>query len=147
MKSLLVINGPNLNLLGSRENEIYGEKSLEDIHRALAELCQGANIELQFVQSNSEGEIIERIHEARGKADCIIINPGGYTHSSVSIRDALAAVRIPVVEVHLSNIYAREEFRHKSLVAPIARGQISGFGYYSYILAFHAAEAILEGRI
>jgi 3-dehydroquinate dehydratase-2 len=147
MKTLLVINGPNLNLLGVREQEIYGEKSLEDIQGELTKRCRGAKIRLEFFQSNSEGEIINTIHSARGKCDCIIINPGGYTHTSVSIRDALAAAEIPVIEVHLSNVYAREEFRQKSFIAPIARGQISGFGWYSYILAFDAAQAILKRMI
>lgn len=146
MRTLLVINGPNLNLLGKREKKIYGGGTLEDIRRELERLCRSAKIRLEFFQSNSEGEIINKIQKARGKAGCIIINPGGYTHTSVSIRDALAAVEIPVIEVHLSNIYAREEFRHKSLIAPIARGQICGFGSYSYILAFNAAKAILEEK-
>jgi 3-dehydroquinate dehydratase-2 len=147
MNTIYVINGPNLNLLGKREKSIYGEKTLEDIHKEIQQLSSAAEIKLDFFQSNSEGEIINKIHEANSKANCIIINPAGYTHTSVAIRDALAAASIPVIEVHLSNIYAREEFRHTSLTAPVARGQISGFGNHSYVLAFHAARAILEKKI
>jgi 3-dehydroquinate dehydratase-2 len=147
MATIYVINGPNLNLLGKREKAVYGVKTLEDIRKEMQQLSSAAGIKLEFFQSNAEGEIINKIHEANSKADCIIINPAGYTHTSVAIRDALAAADVPVIEVHLSNIYAREEFRHTSLTAPVARGQISGFGNYSYVLAFYAARAILENKI
>ena len=141
---VLVINGPNLNMLGSRDRDNYGTLSLQDIEIQIKKEFPKDTFE--FFQSNLEGEIIEQIQKASGYFDGIIINPGGYTHTSVSIRDALAAVEVPVIEVHLSNIYAREEFRHKSLIAPIARGQICGFGSRSYILAFNAAKAILEEK-
>jgi 3-dehydroquinate dehydratase-2 len=139
VKRLLVINGPNLNLLGQREKDIYGNETLEDIGRKMDAEAQRINMEMKFIQSNHEGEIIDSIHDARGKFDVIIINPGAYTHYSIAIRDAIKAVKIPVIEVHISNIYSREEFRSKSVIAPVCTGQISGFGWKSYLLAMNAA--------
>jgi len=138
MKRVLVINGPNLNLLGSREKSIYGEKTLADIENMLKEEADNLGIEIGFFQSNHEGYIIDKIHDARGKFDYIIINPGAYTHYSIAIRDALKAVEIPTIEVHLSNIYSREEFREKSVIAPVCVGQISGLGSTGYLLALKA---------
>lgn len=138
MAQILVIHGPNLNLLGRREPEIYGTSSLEEINRQLEELGKRYSVELDFFQSNHEGEIIDRIHAAFGVAQGILINPGAFTHYSIAIRDALSAVEIPAVEVHLSNIHAREEFRKHSVVAPVAVGQISGFGTHSYVLGLLA---------
>ncbi|GAX90896.1 type II 3-dehydroquinate dehydratase [Effusibacillus lacus] len=138
MVRILVIHGPNLNLLGKREPEIYGTTTLADINRQLSELAKQYSVELDFIQSNHEGEIIDRIHTARESADGILINPGAYTHYSIAIRDALSAVSIPAVEVHLSNIHAREEFRKQSVVAPVVIGQISGFGEHSYALGLLA---------
>ena len=132
---ILVINGPNLNLLGKREPGIYGAKSLEEINRILEAQAAGNGAQLEFFQSNAEGAIVDAIQEAAGRVAGIIINPAAYTHTSIAIRDALAAVAIPTVEVHLSNVYSREEFRHKSLIAPVAIGQIAGFGPTGYELA------------
>ena len=134
---ILIINGPNLNLLGIRETEFYGKKSLDEINEMLKKHAQSNNIELDFYQSNSEGELVDYIHKNRD-ADGIVINPGAYTHTSIAIRDAITSVSIPAVEVHLSNIHAREEFRAKSYIAPVCIGQVSGFGYYSYIAGLQA---------
>lgn len=141
-KKILVINGPNLNLLGSREKSIYGNETLEDIARKMVAEAETLNMEVDFVQSNYEGEIIDKIHFSRGRYDVIIINPGAYTHYSIAIRDAIKAVEIPTIEVHLSNIHAREEFRSKSVIAPVCAGQISGFGGNSYLVALKAAELL-----
>ena len=135
---ILIIHGPNLNLLGTREPEIYGTTTLEDIDEELSALAVKADSEVECFQSNHEGMLIDRIQEARAWADAIIINPGGLTHSSVSLRDALAACEMPVVEVHISNVFAREEFRHTSLVSGIALGIISGLGTRGYQLALQA---------
>lgn len=142
MKKILVINGPNLNLLGSREKDVYGNETLGDIASKMIAEAGKLNVEMDFIQSNSEGEIIDKIHTSKGAYDVLIINPGAYTHYSIAIRDAVKAVEIPVIEVHLSNIYAREEFRSKSVIAPVCVGQISGFGSSSYMLALHAATMI-----
>ena len=142
MKKVLVINGPNLNLLGVREKGVYGSETLVDIAMKVNEEAGKLGLETDFVQSNHEGEIIDKIHDARGKYDVIIINPGAYTHYSIAIRDAIKSVEIPAIEVHLSNIHAREEFRSKSVIAPVCAGQISGFGGNSYIAALHAAALI-----
>lgn len=142
MRKVLIINGPNLNLLGVREKDVYGSETLQDIARRVNEEAGKLNIEIDFVQSNHEGEIIDKIHDARGSYDVIIINPGAYTHYSIAIRDAIKAVDIPAIEVHLSNIHSREEFRSKSVIAPVCVGQISGFGGDSYLVALHAASMI-----
>ena len=142
MRKVLIINGPNLNLLGVREKDVYGSETLQDIARRVNEEAGKLNIEIDFVQSNHEGEIIDKIHDARGSYDVIIINPGAYTHYSIAIRDAIKAVDIPAIEVHLSNIHSREEFRSKSVIAPVCVGQISGFGGDSYLVALHPASMI-----
>lgn len=139
---LLVIHGPNLNLLGERETGVYGNQTLPQINHRLEAIADDLGIQLETFQSNHEGEIIDRIQGARQRFDSVIINPGGYTHSSVAIRDAIAAVEIPIIEVHLSNIFAREPFRHTSLMAPVCAGSISGFGVLSYELAIHAAHRL-----
>jgi 3-dehydroquinate dehydratase-2 len=138
-KKILVIHGPNLSLLGEREVSVYGKVTLAEIDQALVEGARAAGHELVAVQLDGEGEIVEKIGKARKDFQALIINPGAYTHYSVAIRDAIAAAGIPTIEVHLSNIYAREEFRHKSMVAPVVVGQISGFGPDSYLLALQAA--------
>jgi 3-dehydroquinate dehydratase-2 len=131
---LLIIHGPNINLLGKREPETYGSLTMDEINSKLDKIASENKIELEFFQSNIEGEIVNRI-QASDDFDGIIINPAAYTHTSVAIRDALAAIKIPIIEVHISNIYKREEFRHKSLTAAVCKGQISGFGAQSYELA------------
>ncbi|HVA81178.1 MAG TPA: type II 3-dehydroquinate dehydratase [Candidatus Binataceae bacterium] len=142
----LVIHGPNLNLLGTREPEIYGTVTLKDIDRELKRLGAELGIAVTTYQSNGEGAIVDRIQQARGRADVILINPGAYTHTSVAIRDALVAVDLPVVEVHLSNVYRRERFRHRSMIADIAAGRIMGFGAASYYLALRAARELTLPR-
>ncbi len=132
---IVVIQGPNLNMLGMREQNIYGPMKLDDIHSQMQGFAEQNNVEIEFFQSNLEGEIVDRLQECLGEADGIIINPAAYTHTSIAIRDAIAAIQIPTVEVHLSNIYQREEFRKTSLTAPVCAGQISGFGPFSYHLA------------
>ncbi|MFN0067028.1 MAG: type II 3-dehydroquinate dehydratase [Limisphaerales bacterium] len=136
---VLVLNGPNLNLLGTREPSVYGRETLSDIHIGLQKQAKEAGAELDFRQSNVEGELVTWIQSAKGVADAIILNAAAYTHTSVAIRDAIAATGVPTIEVHLSNIHAREEFRHVSLIAPVCRGVIAGFGSLSYSLAFRAA--------
>ena len=138
MTAILILHGPNLNLLGHREPAIYGSLSLAEIDQKLVILGRELELEIRSLQSNHEGALIDAIHEARGWAAGIIFNPGGYTHTSVALRDAIAAISLPVVEVHLSNIYAREEFRKHSLIAPVCLGTIAGFGWYSYALALYA---------
>ncbi|MEW6097074.1 MAG: type II 3-dehydroquinate dehydratase [bacterium] len=142
MDKILVIHGPNLNLLGKREPEVYGNITLDEINQELEKLAKELLVELKIIQSNHEGEIIDEIQKT--DADVIIINPGAFTHTSIAIRDAIAARDIPTIEVHLSNIYKREEFRHKSLIAPVCVGQISGFGMESYILAVEAAIELVK---
>jgi 3-dehydroquinate dehydratase-2 len=140
MKKILVIHGPNLNLLGEREKDIYGKITLNEINNQLAALAKQHSVELKILQSNHEGDIVDAIGKVKAEGiSAILINPAAYTHTSVAIRDAVLAVCIPTVEVHLSNIYAREDFRHKSLIAPVSHGQISGFGVESYLLGLQAA--------
>ena len=136
--TVLVVNGPNLNLLGTREPQVYGHESLADINRQLEQLASQHNIAMQFVQSNSEGALIDAIHAAKDRCDYLIINPAAYSHTSIALRDAILAVDIPCYEVHLSNIYQRESFRHHSYIADIANGTLSGFGSYGYTLALFA---------
>ncbi|QNU65532.1 type II 3-dehydroquinate dehydratase [Ruminiclostridium herbifermentans] len=139
MKKVLVINGPNLNLLGVREKSVYGSETLLDIAKAVNDESLKLGLDTDFIQSNIEGEIIEKLHSARGVYDVVIINAAAYTHYSIAIRDAIKAIEIPAIEIHLSNIHSREEFRHTSVIAPVCVGQICGFGKMSYILALHAA--------
>jgi 3-dehydroquinate dehydratase-2 len=143
---ILVIHGPNLNLLGRREPEVYGRVTLEEINRELEELALQAGAEVEFFQSNHEGAIIDRLHQACGKVDAAVLNPGALGHYSYALRDAIAAVDYPVVEVHLSNIYSREEFRRHTVIAPVVKGQISGFGPLSYRLGFLAALELARGK-
>jgi 3-dehydroquinate dehydratase-2 len=147
MAEILVINGPNLHLLGEREPDVYGHVTLDDINKSMIALAKDLGITLEFLQSNHEGEIVDAIGAARKKYRALIINPAAYTHTSVAIRDAIAASGLPALEVHLSNIYGREEFRQKSLVAPVCKGQIAGFGIESYLLALRAALHYIKGTI
>lgn len=143
-KKILVIHGPNLNLLGQREKDIYGKTTLAEINTQLETFAKSKGVDLQILQSNHEGDIVDAIGKAKtGGIGAIVINPAAYTHTSVAIRDAILAVELPTIEVHLSNIYKREEFRHKSLVAPVSYGQISGFGVDSYLLGLQAAISLL----
>ena len=143
MKKILLIHGPNLNLLGEREPGIYGRDTMASINAEVVNKCQQNGMDCVVFQSNSEGEIIDRIHAARGDCDAIILNAGAYTHYSIAIRDAIAAVRLPCVEVHMSNVHAREEFRHKSVIGPVCAGVIAGFGKNSYLLAVDAVRGLL----
>jgi 3-dehydroquinate dehydratase-2 len=136
---LLFLNGPNLNLLGTREPEKYGTMTLAEIERRVRVRATALGAEIEFRQSNLEGELVGWIQEARGKFDAIVLNAAAYTHTSIALRDAIVAVQVPTIEIHLSNIHAREEFRHRSLIAPVCRGQISGFGANSYLLGLEAA--------
>lgn len=146
MFKVLLIHGPNLNLLGKREPQIYGGSSLDEINARMMSLAEGNKAELRTIQSNSEGGLIDAIHDAANWADGIIINPGAYAHYSYAIRDALAAVNLPAVEVHISNIYAREEFRQKSVIAPVVIGCITGLGWRSYTCGLESLLGILEDR-
>ena len=146
MKKILVIHGPNLNLLGKREVDIYGKVTIEAINKELQKIAKTKKCALTILQSNYEGEIVDVIGKSKGKYDAILINPAAYTHTSVAIRDAISAVKVPTVEVHLSNIYAREEFRHTSLISAVAKGQICGFGSMSYVLGLEAAISLVSKK-
>jgi 3-dehydroquinate dehydratase-2 len=143
--TIFVLNGPNLNLLGSREPRIYGNQSLDDIKSAMLERAKAAGVKVEFRQSNHEGELVDWIQEAMAKASAVIVNAGAYSHTSIAIRDAISALAIPVVEVHLSNIHAREHFRRQSYISQVARGSIVGFGPLSYLLALDAAAQLCKG--
>jgi 3-dehydroquinate dehydratase-2 len=143
---VLFLNGPNLNLLGQREPEVYGRATLADIEARVRERAKKLKVEIDFRQSNQEGELVSWIQEAKGKFDVIVINAAAYTHTSIALRDAIAAVGVPTIEIHLSNVHAREEFRHKSLIAPVCRGLICGFGQKSYILALEASVDVKENK-
>lgn len=145
MKSILVLHGPNLNLLGTREPEIYGRDTLDDINEMLRKRATEAGIrEIDFLQSNYEGELVEAIQKARGKYGFILLNPGAFTHYSIAIRDAISAIDVPVIELHLSNVHNREEFRHHSVLSPVVMGQVVGFGVDSYLGALDIAIRKLE---
>ncbi len=141
---ILILHGPNLNLLGEREKDVYGKLTLDEINAQLKAEAKVLGVEIDFFQSNSEGDLVDRIHEARKTFDGIVMNPAAFTHTSIALRDAVAALSIPVVEVHLSNIYQREEFRHHSMIAPVAKGQVSGFGAHSYLLGLRALVSVLQ---
>ncbi len=140
----LILHGPNLNLLGTREPEVYGKTTFDDLNRRLKEFARDLGMEIRIIQSNSEGQLIDAIHDAMTWADGIVINPGAYTHYSYAIRDALAAVRLPAIEVHVSNVHAREEWRRHSVVAPVCVGQIIGLGPRGYRIALEAIKEIVE---
>lgn len=142
MKQILVLHGPNLNLLGTREPEMYGRLTLAEINEKLAALGEQLGAEIRPLQANSEGALIDALHEARAWADGVIFNPGGYTHTSVALRDAVAAIGLPVIEVHLSNVHARESFRRHSYIAPVCVGSITGFGWRSYAVALRLLAGI-----
>lgn len=138
MAGILILHGPNLNLIGQREPEVYGRIALDEINQRLFERGEELGLEVRAFQANGEGALIDALQEAQHWASGVIFNPAGYTHTSVALRDAVAGITIPVIEVHLSNVYAREDFRHKSLISPVSTGKISGFGWRSYMLALQA---------
>src|SRR5215211_2408166 len=135
---ILILHGPNLNLLGTREPDVYGSMTLEDINTKLVELGKELGTEITCLHSNHEGALIDALHDARTWANGIVFNPGGYTHTSIALRDAISAIGIPVIEVHLSNVYAREEFRHVSMISAVCKGKIVGFGWRSYLVGLQA---------
>lgn len=143
-KKIAVIHGPNLNLLGRREKSLYGEHRLEEIDALLCDMAKSQRVEIECYQSNSEGELVDRIQSLMGRADALVINPAGYTHTSVAIRDAIVALGVPTVEVHLTNIHKREPFRRQSLFADVVDGQVIGFGSDSYVLGLQAAIGLLH---
>lgn len=140
-----MLSGPNLNLLGEREPEVYGHHTLADVERMVRERAEELGVEVRFVQSNHEGVLLDELHRARLDCDAVVLNPGAFTHTSIALRDAIAAIRIPVVEVHLSNVHAREAFRRRLVLAPVVRGQVLGFGLYSYVLGLEAAVHLARG--
>jgi 3-dehydroquinate dehydratase-2 len=144
MSKILVLHGPNLNLLGKREPEVYGTLTLEEIDRKLSESVKAWGLEVRSFQSNWEGALVDALHDAIEWASGVVFNPGGYTHTSIALRDAVAAINLPVIEVHLSHVDAREEFRHQSMISPVCIGKISGFGWRSYLLALEALAWRLE---
>ena len=144
MTSILILNGPNLNLLGTRQPEVYGKTTLADVEALCREKAKTLGFDVAFEQSNHEGALIDLIHAAKGKHAGIVLNAGAYTHTSIALMDAIASVELPVVEVHLSNIHAREEFRHRSYIAPVALGQICGFGAQGYLMALDALKVHLK---
>jgi len=143
---ILVLHGPNLNLLGTREPEVYGSMTLDDINNKLVELGKELNVVIKCIQSNHEGALVDALHEARTSMDGVIFNPGGYTHTSIALRDAVSAIQIPVIEVHLSNVYAREEFRHTSMISAVCKGKIVGLGWRSYTLGLRALVDLLTEK-
>lgn len=143
---LLVLNGPNLNLLGQREPDVYGRLTLADIEAACTDLARTLSVGLRFAQSNHEGDLVDALHAANGSEDGVILNAGAYTHTSIALRDAIAAISPPVIELHLSNTHAREDFRHVSRIAPVCVGVIQGFGADGYALAIRAMQGLLSGR-
>ncbi|MCT4509820.1 MAG: type II 3-dehydroquinate dehydratase [Tepidibacter sp.] len=145
MENILILNGPNLNLIGQRETDIYGKKTMQDLHKLIIEESKKMNIRVEFFQSNHEGEIIDKIQSSINTYDGIVINPGAYTHYSYAIYDAIQSIDKPVVEVHISNVHKREEFRQKSVTAKACIGQITGFGFYSYILGLYSIVNYIRG--
>src|SRR5574339_636867 len=143
---ILILHGPNLNLLGTREPEVYGSMTLDDINNKLIELGKGLGAEVTCLQSNHEGALIDALHDARIWANGVVFNPGAYTHTSIALRDAISAIQIPVVEVHLSNVYARGEFRHVSMISAVCKGKITGFGWRSYLLGLRALLEMLSDK-
>jgi len=144
--NILFLNGPNLNLLGQRETDVYGSATLAEIEAKVRQRAKKLGVDIEFRQSNLEGQLVGWIQETKGKFDVIVLNAAAYTHTSIALRDAIAAVGVPTIEIHLSNIHAREDFRQKSLIAPVCCGQISGFGQFSYILAVEASINVIEHK-